>query len=94
MLIAYIITGKPAGLFEQENPDWAPTQKMGHNSAVLGGTSQGNRYHRLQQRNKRMKEVTAARALLEFSQQQDIPPTHLQHDEQPAQASVQSLRIA
>ena len=54
---------------------------MGHNSAVLGGTSQGNRYHRLQQRNKRMKEVTAARALLEFSQQQDIPPTHLQHDE-------------
>ena len=45
-----IFTGKPSLLYDDENPDWVPSQKMGY---VISNHSDQDRYDRLKERRRR-----------------------------------------
>ena len=52
-LICVLYLGKPAGLFEFNDPDWAPTLKLGHGSTSSSSTCDSERHERLLTRRKR-----------------------------------------
>ena len=57
--------GKPAKLYEQNSPDWAPTQRMGHNKIKVQTASQISRSERSQQRAAKKAKLEAAKVLKE-----------------------------
>lgn len=61
----HFITGRPAALFDVTNPDWAPSLHLGYDSPQhsLRLRSNMERYQRAKERNRRKKEVAAAKAL-------------------------------
>ena len=60
----HFISSKPAALFDQNNPDWVPTLKMGYSS----GKPDCSRHQRHEERKKRAKDIDAAHVLLELHQ--------------------------
>ncbi|XP_072146021.1 uncharacterized protein [Dermacentor andersoni] len=47
---AHFITGRPAYLMDEANPDWAPSLNLGYKSTTHAGRSASDRYMRLKQR--------------------------------------------
>ena len=35
MFFVFFLSGEPAKLYDKSNPDWAPTQDMGHTKSVV-----------------------------------------------------------
>jgi len=56
----FSLPGKPASLYDVENPDWAPTVNMGHNKIKVSQTpASKNRAERASRRsNKRQSSTT------------------------------------
>lgn len=65
----HFVKGKPASLYEQDDPDWAPSLRLGH-STVKEGTSTEDRHARSLERS-RKKEV-AENMEIEGGEQQGI----------------------
>lgn len=63
-------SGKPAGLYEQENPDWAPTKQMGQNAKDDETPRSVERY----QRAKRRLETKSIRQMTEPSEEMAVTP--------------------
>lgn len=62
----HFITGRPAALFDVTNPDWAPSLNLGYDSPAVHSLrlrSSMERYRRAKERDRRKKEVAAAKAL-------------------------------
>ena len=60
----HFVSSKPADLFNQTNPDWVPTLKLGYSSIE----PDGSRHERLEERRKRFRDVDTAHTLLELNQ--------------------------
>ena len=58
--------GKPSSIFDKNNPDWAPSQNLGHDYQKVTATSQ-ERYNRTQERNEKRRRSGSAFAFLELS---------------------------
>ena len=50
----HFVKGKPSSLYEQDDPDWAPSLRLGH-SSVKDGTSAEDRHSRSLERNRKKK---------------------------------------
>ena len=60
----FFYTGQPAKLYDNLNPDWAPTQKMGHDKLVVKVSSSNLMWHeRAEEREKKRKHVQEADTL-------------------------------
>ncbi|WAR11745.1 hypothetical protein MAR_025925 [Mya arenaria] len=57
---------KPADLYDQLNPDWAPTVKMGHIRTFMSPSPSKSRYNRSLNRSVRKQHTAAAMSLLEL----------------------------
>ncbi|XP_078382409.1 uncharacterized protein LOC144665109, partial [Oculina patagonica] len=62
----HFITGKPSSIYDKNNPDWAPSQNLGHDYQKVTPESQ-ERYNRTQERNEKRRRSESAFALLELS---------------------------
>ncbi|KAL5013931.1 hypothetical protein ScPMuIL_008201 [Solemya velum] len=75
----HFITGKKADLYDNTNPDWAPSQKMGpqlpDSCPSTDPQSSKKRYQRAKGRQEKVKRFKAAEALLDL--QNDTHPTGL-----------------
>ncbi|KAL5011770.1 hypothetical protein ScPMuIL_010321 [Solemya velum] len=75
----HFITGKKADLYDNTNPDWAPSQKMGpqlpDSCPSTDPRSSKKRYQRAKGRQEKVKRFKAAEALLDL--QNDTHPTGL-----------------
>lgn len=62
--VIHLITGKPAKLYDKANPDWAPTQKMGHEKLVLKVSDIDlSRHERAAERGKKRKQFEKEKAM-------------------------------
>ena len=60
--------GKPSSIYDKENPDWAPTQKLSYDFQRVTASTQ-ERYNRSQERNEKRRRSEGAIALMELSKQ-------------------------
>ena len=58
--------GKPSSIYYKDNPDWAPSQKLGYDCNKVKESSQ-ERYNRAQERVEKRRRSEGAIALLELS---------------------------
>ncbi|XP_047221977.1 uncharacterized protein LOC124868593 [Girardinichthys multiradiatus] len=65
---AHFLTGKPAQLFDSDNPDWAPSVSLGHTKVKLAKKASAVRKVRIQRRSKKRRMYEAAESLLQMSQ--------------------------
>ena len=79
--------GKPASLYNQNDPDWAPTQKMGHNKIKMrSATDRSERSQEQAAKNlkfdaaKRVKEIEIS---LQESPASKLEVTEVKHDTVP-----------
>ncbi|XP_013393256.1 uncharacterized protein LOC106160983 [Lingula anatina] len=73
----HFINGKPADLYDETNPDWVPTLKLGYKSKERA-TLAGERYQRAVERKATRQKVEAASGFLDLQ----LPPAdHIVHDD-------------
>ena len=58
--------GKPSSVYEKDNPDWAPSQKLGYDYNKVTESSQ-ERYNRAQERVEKRRRSEGAITLMELS---------------------------
>ena len=64
--------GQPAGLYDRNNPDWAPAQNMGHKKIKCQTNADVSRAVRAKERAEKRKRSEAANVLLQISQELSI----------------------
>ncbi|XP_036006874.1 uncharacterized protein LOC118567034 [Fundulus heteroclitus] len=64
---AHFVTGKPAALFDCDNPDWAPSLLLGHSKVKPASDLTASRKERVQQRAHKRKLYDAAESLISLS---------------------------
>ncbi|XP_022808109.1 uncharacterized protein LOC111345105 [Stylophora pistillata] len=62
----HFISGKPSSIYDKDNPDWAPSQKLGYDCNKVKESSQ-ERYNRAQERVEKRRRSEGAIALMELS---------------------------
>ncbi|XP_074624500.1 uncharacterized protein LOC141882444 isoform X2 [Acropora palmata] len=62
----HFISGKPSSIYGKDNPDWAPSQKLGYDCNKVKESSQ-DRYNRAQERVEKRRRSEGAIALMELS---------------------------
>ena len=65
-MFALYFLGKPSSIYDKDNPDWAPSQKLGYDCNKVTESSQ-ERYNRAQERVEKRRRSEGAIALLELS---------------------------
>ena len=65
-MFALYFLGKPSSIYDKDNPDWAPSQKLGYDCNKVTESSQ-ERYNRAQDRVAKRRRSEAAIALMELS---------------------------
>ena len=60
----YIVSGKPSALYDCENPDWAPSIKLGHDKVADSSPAVHHRYQRARKRSRRQLDFDAADSLM------------------------------
>ena len=65
-MFALYFLGKPSSIYDKDNPDWAPSQKLGYDCNKVKESSQ-ERYNRAQERVEKRRRSEGAIALLELS---------------------------
>ena len=68
--IIILFAGKPSSLFDKENTDWAPNQKLGHNSLKKTNQERAERYSSIQEKRRR-RESAQALAQLQFCNEEE-----------------------
>ena len=64
--LLFIFLSKPSSIYDKDNPDWAPSQKLGYDCNKVKESSQ-ERYNRAQERVEKRRRSEGAIALLELS---------------------------
>ena len=65
-MFALYFLGKPSSIYDKDNPDWAPSQKLGYDCNKVKESSQ-DRYNRAQERVEKRRRSEGAIALMELS---------------------------
>ena len=65
-MFALYFLGKPSSIYDKDNPDWAPSQKLGYDCNKVTESSQ-ERYNWAQERVEKWRRSEGAIALLELS---------------------------
>ncbi|CAH3164799.1 unnamed protein product, partial [Pocillopora meandrina] len=65
-MFALYFLGKPSSIYDKDNPDWAPSQKLGYDCNKVKESSQ-ERYNRAQERVEKRRRSEGAIALMELS---------------------------
>ena len=65
-MFALYFLGKPSSIYDKDNPDWAPSQKLGYDCNKVKESSQ-EKYNRAQERVEKRQKSEGAIALLELS---------------------------
>ena len=65
-MFALYFLSKPSSIYDKDNPDWAPSQKLGYDCNKVKESSQ-ERYNRAQERVEKRRRSEGAIALLELS---------------------------
>ena len=65
-MFALYFLGKPSSIYDKDNPDWAPSQKLGYDCKKVKDSSQ-DRYNRAQERVEKRRRSEGAIALMELS---------------------------
>ena len=65
-MFALYFLGKPSSIYDKDNPDWAPSQKLGYDCNKVKESSQ-ERYNRAQERVEKRGRSEGAIALMELS---------------------------
>ena len=65
-MFALYFLGKPLSIYDKNNPDWAPSQKLGYDCNKVKESSQ-DRYNRAQERIEKRRRGEGAIALIERS---------------------------
>ena len=66
VMFALYFLGNPSSIYDKENPDWAPSQKLGYDCNKVTESSQ-ERYNRAQERVAKRRRSKGAIALMELS---------------------------
>jgi len=66
VIFALYFLGMPSSIYDKDNPDWAPSQKLGYDCNKVTESSQ-ERYNRAQERVAKRRRSEAAIALMELS---------------------------
>ncbi|KAK3892805.1 hypothetical protein Pcinc_003393 [Petrolisthes cinctipes] len=72
-----VFTGAPSNLYDETNPDWAPSQQLGHTKLKTARSSPRKstvRYQRKVQRCERAADISTAKILLEMRANIDPAP--------------------
>ena len=65
----FITVGCPASLYDVDDPDWAPTQHMGHNKVKSFQPKRTLRDERAVQRENKRRHIEAAKTLIQLSEE-------------------------
>ena len=65
-MFALYFLGKPSSIYDKDNPDWAPSQKLGYDCNKVKESSQ-ERYNQAQERVEKRRRSEGAIALMELS---------------------------
>ena len=65
-MFALYFLGKPSSIYDKDNPDWAPSQKLGYDCNKVTESSQ-ERYNRAKERVVKRQRTEGAIALIELS---------------------------
>ena len=65
-MFALYFLGKPSSIYDKDNPDWAPSQKLGSDCIKVKESSQ-ERYNRARERVEKRRKSEGAIALMELS---------------------------
>ncbi|KAJ8038810.1 hypothetical protein HOLleu_16345 [Holothuria leucospilota] len=83
--------GKSSSLYYFTNPDWVPSQNLGHNKVNIKSVDRdANRYKRLQARDSRKKENNAVDGLLSLAMGCPSPSNDVGHGEEYSETSCQT----
>ncbi len=78
LLNRHFVSGKPAYLHDQSNPDWLPSLYLGHNKKPEQPSSE--RWERRQVRRESFNRLEGAQSLLSLGDQSHVEPTREQED--------------
>ena len=72
--LRHFISGKPAYLYDQTNPDWLPSLHLGHNKKAEPGKEATDRWERQKARRESANRFEAAQSLLSLSVSTSVEP--------------------
>ena len=71
----YIVSGKPSALYDHENPDWAPSIKLGHDKVAESSPAVHHRYERARKISRRQLDFDAADSLIVLHESANAEPS-------------------